>query len=391
MTYDFTSFVDRRNTGAAKWTLMKEANPNVEEGVLPLSVADMEFRSAPEIYEGLANYLKKSPILGYTHATDAYLEAIVQWQKRRHQWEIKKDWIVSSPGVVTAMHAAIKAFSAENDGIIIFQPVYNPFMATIQENNRKIVNVPLIEKSGNYTIDFEHFEEEASKVENKILLFCSPHNPVGRVWTVEELERLAEISVQNDLLVISDEIWNDLVPKTQTHTVFHTVNKTLQDRLITYTSASKTFNLAGIAAANTIISNAELRDKFQKELQLNHLASVNHLGFEAVRLAYTQAENWLDELNEIVAENQELVQQFFKKHYPKIKAPISEGTYVQWLDFRALEMNEKERADFLTQAQFFSNPGGMFGPEGEGYERINVALPKATLEKTLNRLLEALQ
>ena len=391
MKYDFTSYVDRNNTGADKWNWMHQLNPNVDEGVLPLSVADMEFKSAPEIYEGLVDYLKTGPIMGYTSASEGYLEAVVNWQEKRHKWTVEKEWIVSTPNVVAAMHAAIQAFSNEEDGVIIFQPVYKPFSETIKGTNRMVTNVSLIEEDGYYTLDFEQFEKEARKPENKVLLFCSPHNPVGRVWTQEELERLADIALENDLIVLSDEIWNDLVHPKQNHTVLHKVSKELQDRLIIFTSASKTFNLAGIAAANTFISNQELREKFQNALQKSHLTSVNHLGFEAVRLAYTHGEEWLDELNEVVYSNQAMVKQFFEENETKIKAPMSEGTYVQWLDFRELNLGEEERTKLLIEVQFFTNSGRMFGVEGIGFERINVAMPEASLKDLLNRLLDTLQ
>lgn len=390
MSYDFTSYIDRNNTGANKWEWMHQLNPNVDEGVLPLSVADMEFKSAPEIYEGLADYMKTAPIMGYTSAPAAYLEAVMNWQAKRHHWDVEQDWIVATPNVVAAMYAAIQASSNEGDGVIIFQPVYKPFSDTIKGANRVVTNVSLIEEEGYYTIDFDQLEKEAKKTENKVLLFCSPHNPVGRVWTQEELERLVEIAVANDLIVLSDEIWNDLVHPEQTHIVLHKINKELQDRLVIFTSASKTFNLAGIAAANTFISNKELRGKFVRELQNNHLMSVNHLGYEAVRLAYTHGEKWLDELNEVVYSNQKMVQEFFEENEPRIKAPISEGTYVQWLDFRDLAFEEEERTKLLIEAQFFTNPGGMFGAEGVGFERINVALPEASLKDLLHRLVQAL-
>lgn len=391
MSYDFTSYVDRKGTSAHKWEQMYEWNAQVAEGILPLSVADMEIKSAPEIYEGLIEYLKDEPILGYTGATDGYLEAVVDWQANRHDWTIKKDWIVSTPGVVAAMHAAIRAFSNEMDGVIIFRPVYYPFMQTIGENNRTEVNVPLLENDSYYTIDFNAFEKEAAKAENKILLFCSPHNPVGRVWSKEELARLAEIAVANDLIVISDEIWNDLVASNHTHTVLDTVNDDLQNRLITCTSASKTFNLAGISTSNIIISDMEMREAFAEELVHGHLASINIFGYEATRIAYTEGEDWLNELNQFIHSNQQMVHEFFKTHYPEIKAPVSEGTYVQWLDFRALELTDQELDDFLHDNQFFLNPGYVFGEEGSGYARINVALPEANLKQALNHLLEGLK
>lgn len=391
MTYDFTSFVDRKGTGSNKWELMYDWNDEVEDGVLPLSVADMEIKSAPEIYAGLIDYLQEAPILGYTSATDQYLEAVVEWMDQRHQWTIEKEWLANTPGVVAAIHAAIRAFSKEDDGVIIFKPVYYPFMQTIEENNRRLVNVPLNEEEGYYTIDFDTFEKEARKSENKVLLFCSPHNPVGRVWTEEELTKLAEIATANDLIVISDEVWFDLVQPNKIHTVLHKVNKDLQDRLITCTSASKTFNLAGISTSNIVISNEKMREIFKEEINRAHLSSVNIFGYVATQVAYTQAESWLDELNEFIYDNQQFVHDFFQEHYPEIKAPVSEGTYVQWLDFRALELDDLELDEFLHEHQFFPNPGYVFGKEGSGFARINVALPKENLEKALNHLLTGLK
>lgn len=391
MSYDFTSSIDRKGTNAHKWEQMYDWNENVKEDVLPLSVADMEIKSAPKIYEGLIDYLKEEPILGYTGATDGYLEAVVDWQARRHNWEIEKEWVVSTPGAVSAMHTAVRTFSEKGDGVIIFRPVYYPFMAVIEENERTEVNIPLLENDGDYTIDFKAFEKEAAKAENKILLFCSPHNPVGRVWTEDELSKLAEIAVENDLFVISDEIWNDLVQPDLQHTVLHTVNPALQDHLITCTSASKSFNLAGISTSNIIISNDAVRESFEEELSRSHLASINIFGYEATRIAYTEAEDWLNELNEFIYKNQQLVHDFFKEHFPKIKAPVSEGTYVQWLDFRALSMDDEALDDFFHNNQFFPNPGYVFGEEGSGYARINVALPTENLKTILNYLLIALK
>lgn len=390
--YDFTTVVDRSNTGAHKWNAMKTSNPEVEEGVLPLSVADMELKSAPEIYEGLIDYLKEEPILGYTGATDAFLEAVVKWQEKRHQWIIEKDWIVNTPGVVAAMDVAIRAFSEPGDGVIIFRPVYFPFTQTVEANNREVVNVPLNEEDGYYTIDFEAFEKAAAQSENKILLFCNPHNPVGRVWTEEELAKIAKIAVEHDLYVVSDEIWNDLIHPDHNHRVLHQINFDLQKQLITCTSASKTFNLAGISASNIIISNKDLRERFVKEANESHLGAINVFGYKATELAYTKGEEWLEELLELISSNQEMVKTFFETNYPKVKAPVSEGTYVQWLDFREVDFKDhKEREAFLNEAQFFINPGYIFGEEGRGFERINVALPQKELEKLLNRLLEALK
>ena len=390
MTYDFTSFIDRKGTGSHKWNLMYDQNPMVEEGVMPLSVADMEFKNPPEIYQGLIDYLKDEPILGYTGPMEEYLQAVVNWQEKRHNWAIKKDWIVPTPGVVSALNVAIRAFTEEKDGVIIFQPVYHPFENSIVGNNRTLVNVPLVEDDEEYTINFQLFEEEAAKTNNKLLIFCSPHNPVGRVWEKEELEQLTEIALKYDLTVVSDEVWYDFVREDKEHTVLHTVHPEIQDRLITCTAASKTFNLAGAATSNIIISDEEIREKFNKEAQKSGVSGVNILGFEATRIAYTKCEEWLEELNDMIYENQQMVKEFFEENYPKIKAPVSEGTYVQWIDFRSLGMSDEALDSLLHKNQFFANPGYAFGKEGSGFQRINVALPKNILKEALERLLKAL-
>lgn len=388
--YDFTELIDRQGTGSHKWEKMYSWNPEVDNGVLPLSVADMEFYNPPEIYDGLIRFIENKPVLGYTGPTDEFLQAVVDWQAKRHNWSIKKDWIINTTGVVSAFNAAIRAFSDEKDGVIIFRPVYYPFGNAITVNNRKEVNIPLIEDEGNYTIDFEAFEEAASKTTNKILLFCSPHNPTGNVWTKNELERLAEIAVKNNLYVISDEIWYDFVHPDKEHTILYKVNEELRDLLITCTAASKTFNLAGLSTSSIIISNEILRNKFIKEVERSHYKAGNIFGFEASKIAYNKCEKWLDELIELVFNNQKIVNEFFKENYPKIKAPISHGTYLQWLDFRELEMKDKELEDFLHANQFFTDEGYIFGEEGSGFERINVALPEEALKGLLENLIKVL-
>ena len=390
MTYNFTNRINRKATGSYKWDQMYQWNSNVDEGVLPLSVADMELHSPPEIYQGLIKYIEKKPIIGYTKPTDEFIDAVVKWQEKRHNWCIKKDWIVNTTGVVAAFNAAIRAFSNVGDGVIIFRPVYYPFGLAVSSNNRKEVNVPLIETDGYYTIDFDAFEKAASKAENKILLFCSPHNPVGRVWTKDELAKLSEIALKHDLIVISDEIWYDFVNPGHEHTILYKVNEKLQDNLITCTAASKTFNLAGLATSSIIISNDKLRNKFALEVQRSHCSASNIFGFEATKIAYNRCEQWLDELLGLVYSNQKMVNEFFEENYPKIKASISDGTYLQGLDFRELGMSNEDLEEFLHKNQFFTDEGYVFGKEGSGFERINVALPKDALRELLERLLEAL-
>lgn len=391
MKYDFETRVNRKNTGSFKWDQMYGWNPNVSEDVIPLSVADMEFKNPPEVIEGLKDFLDEA-ILGYTGHYDSFLQSVVDWHQKRHNWEIKKEWIVSTPGIVAAFYGAIRAFTKKNDGVIIFRPVYYPFAAAIEDNQRTEVNVPLLNNDGDYTIDFEAFEQAAADPNNKILIFCSPHNPVGRVWTREELSRLAKICVKNELYIVSDEIWYDFTMPGYTHTVLATVNKELNKLLITCTAPSKSFNLAGLMTSNIIIEDDNIREVFTEAMQVVRSDMIGILGYKGCELAYTQSEEWLEELLIVIDRNQNLVHNFFKENYPKIKAPKIEGTYLQWLDFSALGMTHLELEDFLhTKAEFFTDEGYIFGEEGMGYERINLALPTDALEEALERLVKALK
>ncbi|UJF16111.1 pyridoxal phosphate-dependent aminotransferase [Jeotgalibaca sp. MA1X17-3] len=390
MKYDFTTRLSRKEMGAVKWEKMYECNPNVAEDVVPLSVADMELKNPPEVIEGLKDFLDET-VLGYTGAYPAFEDAVVNWQKKRHQWDIQKEWIVHTQGVVAAFYAAIRAFTEKGDGVILFRPVYYPFGMAIEDNNRTEVNVPLRNENGSYTIDFEAFEEAAAKPENKMLIFCSPHNPVGRVWKKEELERLAEIAVKHNIFIVSDEIWYDFTMPEHPHTVMATVNEALNKQLIVCTSPSKTFNLAGMVISNIIIPNKNVREEFTKEILSVRGDMIGILGFKACELAYTQSEAWLDELLLLIQKNQQLVTTYFEEHFPQIKTYPSEGTFLQWVNFEALGMSNEEMEHFLQiEAEFFTDGGYIFGEEGKGYERINLALPTDCLHLQLKKLGTAL-
>lgn len=393
MKYDFHSIINRTEDGSSKWLAMHEMNPEVGEEIMPLSVADMEFKNAPEIINGLKEKLD-SVVLGYSQPTQSYLDTIVKWQKEEHQWEIEGDWIVTTPGVVAAINAAILAFSEPGEGVIYFSPVYGPFSQTTEENKRKEINIPLLEEErGYYTIDFAAFEKAAADSNNKILLFCSPHNPVGRAWAEEELEKIAEICVEHDLIVISDEIWNDIVFEPYKHTVLADMNSAISDRTLVCTSASKSFNLAAMQVSNIIIPNSDLRKTFQEKVDQLHYSGTNLLGLLATELAYSEASDWLEEMKEVVRDNQKLVVHHFEEHFPEIKAYLPEATYVQWLDFRHLNVENYDDFHHLLaeKAEFFVTPGDFFGKEGEGFMRLNVALPQDILEESLMRLTDVLQ
>ena len=389
--YDFETVISRKNQGSYKWEQMYKEYPDLPDDIIPFSVADMELQIAPEIKEGLKKYIDEA-VLGYTGANDNYLEIVVNWMKKRHNFDVKKEWIVNSSGVVSALYDAIKAYTEENQGVIIFTPVYYPFYSAITSNNRKIIDCPLIENNKNYTIDFQKFEELAKDKNNRLLILCSPHNPVGRVWTKEELEKIGEIALKNDLIIISDEIHFDILMKGQKHTVLQTISNEISEITVTCTAPTKTFNLAGIGISNIIIKNEELRKKFIKEQEKSSSHVFAALGFKACELAYTKAEKWFEQFLELINKNQQIVNEFFENKFTVLKAPLIQGTYLQWLDFRELGLKNKELKRFMNEkAKIFFSEGYTFGKNGDGFERMNLAVPTHILEKGLERLYNAIK
>ena len=389
--YDFETVISRKNQGSYKWEQMYKDYPDLPDDIIPFSVADMELQIAPEIKEGLKKYIDET-VLGYTGANDNYLEIVVNWMKKRHNFDVKKEWIVTSSGVVSALYDAIKAYTEENQGVIVFTPVYYPFYSAITSNNRKIIDCPLIENNRNYTIDFQKFEELAKDKNNRLLILCSPHNPVGRVWTKEELEKIGKIALKNDLIIISDEIHFDILMKGQKHTVLQTISNEISEITVTCTAPTKTFNLAGIGISNIIIKNEELRKKFIKEQEKSSSHVFAALGFKACELAYTKAEKWFEQFLELINKNQQIVNEFFENKFTVLKAPLIQGTYLQWLDFRELGLKNKELKRFMNEkAKIFFSEGYTFGKNGDGFERMNLAVPTHILEKGLERLYNAIK
>lgn len=388
MKFDFTTRVNRQGQGSMKWEDMYNKKSDVSEGVVPLSVADMEFHHPDKLIDGLCDHLRTS-ILGYTAATDSFKESVVNWMKKRHNFEIEKDWIVNTSGIVPAFFNAIREFTNEGDGIIIMSPVYYPFYNAINFQNRKLVDCPLVEKDGYYTIDYDLFDKLSK--ENKVLLFCSPHNPVGRVWKEEELKKLAEIIKKNNVFLLSDEIHFDLIMPGYKHTVFQTIDEEIADNMITFTAPSKSFNIAGMGLSNIIIKNDKIREKFVQGLGNTASYPFTAMGFKACEIVYNECEDWLDECIEVINTNQNLVNEFFEKKHPEIKAPLIEGTYLQWMDFRSLGLDYKELEDFMiNKAELFLDEGYIFGENGKGYERINLAAPTEVIKEALERLDKAL-
>ena len=394
--YDFETILSRKGQGSYKWEQMYEVLPELEDGIVPFSVADMELKIAPEITGGLKKYIDEA-VLGYSGTYPKYYEAVINWMERRHGFKVEKDWILCTPGVVSAIYVAIKAFAKENEGVITFTPVYYPFYSAITSNKRKLVDCGLVESKNEngeakYSIDFEKFEEFAKDKNNKILLLCSPHNPLGIVWSREDLEKIGKIAVENDLIVISDEIHFDIVMDGHKHTVFQTLSEKFAEITITCTAPTKSFNLAGAGISNIIIKNEKLRKKFKAEMEKMSMHVFSTLSYKACELAYTESEEWLDEFLLLIDKNQKLVNKFFEEKFINLKAPLIEGTYLQWLDFRALGIKNKELAEFMNKkAKIFFSEGYTFGKAGDGFERVNLAMPTKYLEKMLERLYEVLK
>jgi putative C-S lyase len=390
MKYDFETLVSRKNMGSSKWNLMSKTNEKVTDDIVPFSVADMEFKNPPEIIDGLKKYLDLS-ILGYTQATDEYYKAVCNWMEKRHEWKIKKEWIVEFSGVVPALYTIVRALTKEEDGVLIMTPVYYPFYKAIEDNKRKVVKSQLMLCEDHYEIDFEDLEEKAKLESTKLMILCNPHNPVGRVWSEEELIKIGKICIDNNVIIISDEIHFDLIMPGFKHTVFASISEEFANNSVICTAPSKTFNLAGLQTSNIIVPNKIIKDKIASERRIaSGNSGLNIFGYKACEIAYNECEEWLDELIRVLDRNKSIVENFMKTHLPEIKVVNLEGTYLQWLDFRNLEKDHRSLEKFMTtEAMLFLDEGYVFGDEGRGFERINLACPSNVLEAALERLLKA--
>ncbi len=388
MKYDFETLVKRKGVGSGKWEGMYKANPEVGEDVVPFSVADMELKNAPEIIKGLKEYLDHC-ILGYTDPTDAYYEAAIGWMERRHGFRPEKEWFIETAGVVPAIRQMVGAFTKPEDAVLITPPVYYPFKMSVEQNKRKLVESELVIKDGHYELDFEDFEKKAAQPDVTLFILCSPHNPVGRIWTEEELLRICEICYRNHVFIISDEIHFDLIMPGYRHVSMGTFEQKYLDNCAICTAPSKTFNLAGMQTSNILVPNAEYRSKLEGA---RGYFSLTAMGYKACELAYNRGEEWLEALLVHLDGNRKLAEDFMKEHLPQIHVFPLEGTYLQWWDCRSLGLEEEELEHFMKQeAELFLDEGYMFGEAGSGFERINLACPRDVLEKALKRFLAALQ
>lgn len=386
-SYDFENVSPRYEIGAPKWMEIKRYFPDEPEGIIPFSVADMELLPVPEIAEDLQKFIGTYP-LGYGKATVPYLEAVKGWMKKRHGWDIETDWIVSTKGVINAFYEAVRAYTEPGDGVIMCTPIYYPMYSAISNNGRKLAECPLINRKDRYDIDFDLLEKLAERPENKLLIFCSPHNPGGRVWTREELLTVGEICLRNHVIIASDEIHFDLIMPGYRHTVFASLSPEIAANSVIMTAPSKTFNLAGLETANIIIPDSGLRQRFVKSIQESFMdARVNLLGYEACRIAYTQGEAWLDQVIELIDRNRRLVLDFFKANLPEITCMDMMGSYLLWMDFSAFGIEPERLAKILkTEGKLFFDDGFVFGSAGAGYERWNLACPTRYVQEGLERM-----
>ncbi|MBQ6394875.1 MAG: pyridoxal phosphate-dependent aminotransferase [Atopobiaceae bacterium] len=390
MPYDFETRPDRSKDGSSKWNSMYMKKPDVPEGVVPLSVADMEFVTAPEIASALSD-LALNHVLGYTAPNDAYYDAVLSWQERRHGWKPEREWIVTTPGVVPAFFAASKIFTKEGEGIIVQPPVYHPFMFAIKNAGRDQVDNPLILEEGlRYRIDFDDLERKAADPKNTLMILCSPHNPIGRVWSAEELRRIADICFANDVFLICDEIHNDLIlPGHEHSTLLNVLDESEYGKCMVCTAPSKTFSLAGLQCSNIFIPDSERREAFKAYFASLSMASLNIFAYTACRSAYTQAEGWLEELLLKLDENRRLVESFVEERMPEVGVAPLEGTYLQWIDLRAWGLSTEEQEELMISHDLFFDEGAIFGQGGAGFERINLAAPTSVIREALERLAEA--
>ena len=384
MSYNFNKITDRHNTNAIKFDLaLARGKP---EDVLPLWVADMDFPTAPEILEALHEKVNHG-IFGYSVPNEKFYDAVKNWQKTEHDFDIARHWVVTTPGVVFAIACAIKAFTREREAVIIQTPVYYPFKNMILANNRKLVTSSLFEKDGKWQIDFDDFEKKIVENDVKLFILCSPHNPVGRVWTREELTRLSEICLKHNVIVFADEIHNDFVFEPNKHIVFSTISKEAAWNSVISTSASKTFNLAGLQFSVNFIQNPVLKKKFHDERDKTGYDEPSLMGFVATQAAYEHGKDWLTALKKHLVENLDFVRNFVKENLPQVRLIEPEGTYLLWLDFSAYGYSDSKLDNLIVnKAKVWLDRGTMFGCEGEGYQRINIATPRPILEEALKRI-----
>ena len=396
MTYHFDEKISRKGTHSIKWEFVLEdskliaasqTDPRGEKArLLPMWVADMDFRSPPAVIDALVARAEHG-VYGYTFPTDSYYEALQNWVARRHGWEVKRDWVLLTPGLVPALNMLVQTFVAPGEKVLIQPPVYYPFFWAVEDNGAEIVSNSLINENGRYRMNFDDLAQKASDPAVKMVILCNPHNPVGRAWTPDELTRFGEICLENDVLVVSDEIHCDLIYSDHVFTSFARLGDDFRQKSVICSSASKTFNLAGLQTSSVIISDKELREQFAATIKRNGVFLANPFGIIAAEAAYNHGEAWLAEVMAYIEDNYRFMKSYLAEHLPQLKIVHPEATYLVWVDCRELGMDRAARKQLMMeQARVNLDEGELFGPEGEGFERFNIACPRSVLEAVLDRI-----
>lgn len=389
---NFNKVIDRKKTNSMKWDFIDIVYPDINHEVLPLWIADMDFQCSNEITKALTKRVNHK-IFGYSFFDQEYYDILIKWFKENYSYNIEKKNINYSPGVVPALAILIKILTEEGDGVIIQPPVYGPFQSTILSNKRKVVKNHLINNKGHYSIDFKDLEIKIKNSNNKLLILCSPHNPVGRVWTKEELEKIVNICTENDIFIIADEIHCDIIRNNVNFTSMGTFKKNIKEKLIICTSPSKSFNLAGLQLSNIIIFSNKIKKKWTEEVVSKmHMGLPSPFAITATKAAYSKSKPWLTKVNSYIDDNLKFLEEYLNEHLPKIKYIIPEGTYLAWLDFSEYNLSDDEIIHrMLNKGKVAFNKGVLFGKDGKQYQRINVACSREILNEVLIRIELALK
>lgn len=379
---DFQTTYNRLRNGSSKWLKMTSEKEDVPEGIIPLSVADMEFQTAEVIKEALKTYID-TEVLGYSKPTKAYLDSITNFFDKFHKTKIENEWIVTTPGIVPALATAVRAFSDVGDGVIIFTPVYPPFYEVVRGQGRRIEESPLIYSNNRYEIDFENLEKIAKKDDVKLILFCNPHNPSGIVWTRDEIERICQIAKENDIILVSDEIHSDYVFNGE-HVVLTDLSE-YRDISICCTAPSKTFNIAGLQCSNILIPDKGIRNEFLRANEVMGIERANVLGLVAAKACYDNGYDWLKEASEVIKQNLEIVDKFFSSLSDKFRVMEIDASFLAWINFEDLNVSTEEFYSWLDEANIFINKGETFGEAAKYFIRLNVGLPTKDLINALDR------
>jgi len=380
--YNFDKIIIRENTSNVKYDLRESYFGH--DNLLPMWVADMDFET-PDFIRNAILDRAKHPIYGYSIRGDEYYQPIIDWLKRRFEWEIEKDWILFSPGVVPALNFSVLSYTEPGDGIIVQPPVYFPFFSAVQNNDRKLIENSLILQNGRYIIDFDDLAKKAK--EAKLLFLCSPHNPVGRCWTKEELTKIGNICLENDMILISDEIHNDLILPGFRHIPTAALSEDIAKNTITFIAPSKTFNIAGLATSSVIVSNKVLRSKFENTLERLHLTGGNLFGMVASQAGYNYGDQWLKELINYISKNFKLLETRLEQEFETLRMVPAEATYLAWIDFHKTGMtDEKIKEKLIHKAGLGLSHGPIFGTGGSGFQRMNLAAPKRIINLAIDQL-----